>query len=150
MIGSKHTNCRHMRRQTWHDWVSWQSQILQSCCKLHQIKTYKYKGLHVWMPWAATIISLGTLPTFWRIAWRKLSLGIMLRHNFHPLQEEGARGNCRITGAQTSYQGFHLLEDHCKRCVGDQRLEHFGLDGAFFKTSSSAITCAQNEQRVWW
>ena len=37
---------------------------LASCNYLHQIKTCKCKGLYVWMPWAAAIISLGTAHTW--------------------------------------------------------------------------------------
>ena len=140
MIVTKQTNYRHTRRQTWHDWVSWQALILQSCNKLHQIKTCKCKGLHVWMPWATANISVGAPPPSGLLladGAEEVLIRIMLHHRFHTL---GARGNCKITGDKFPHQGFHLLEGPCKWCTGGQRLEHLGLDGPFFMTSVITIT----------
>ena len=97
------------------------------------------------MPWAAANISVGA-PHLLAGAEEVLSR-IMVRYRFHTLD---ARGNCEITGDKFPHEGFHLLESPCKWCTGGQRLEHLGLDGPFFMTSAITITCAQNEQRVWW
>ena len=146
MIVTKQSNYRHMKRQTWHNWVSWQTHILQSCNKLHQIKTCKCTcrchGLRPPFPWvlpprSGLLLADGA---------EEVLIRIMLRHRFHTL---GARGNCEIVGDKFPHQGFHFLEGPCKRCIGGQRLEHLGLDGPSLLTSAITITCTQNEQSVW-
>ena len=69
-MGTKQTNCRHTADLAQLGTLAFTE---LTGTTLHHIKTCKSKGLQVWRPWAAAIMFLGTLPTSWRIAWRKLS-----------------------------------------------------------------------------
>ena len=151
MIGSKQTNCRRKRRQTWHNWVCWHSQSLQA---IHSIisKLASPRGCKCGCPTGP----MGLRNHLFGYSAHLLvhcSERVVFRPNASSQVPCTTRGKCQRKlsndRAQTPHRSFHPLEGTCIRCIGCQRLKHMGIGEPLFITSTSAITCADNGQSVY-